>query len=579
MLMDAGLNSTDLVSIEEDLQALAAAKDQWAKTSIQARIKLLSDIKVALMRVAPGWAEAAARKKRIPAGSPLAGEEWMSGPYTVMAMCNALMSTLSQLQGKTFLAHLPQRRLGSGQLAVEVIPHSIWDRLLLSGVSAEVWMRPGVNEKNLAEHCATAYDIPLERRQGRLALVLGAGNIAAISPLDAFQKLFIENQVVILKMNPVNDYLTEYLRAALKPLIDCDALRIVKGDGALGAFLTDHPLVEEIHITGAGATHDAIVWGTGEEGRQNKLAQRPKNPRKITSELGAVCPTIVVPGPWSRSDIAFQAENIATQKLHNSGFNCVACQTLILPKTWSKTEELLNQIERVMSCAGQREAYYPGSEQRTSEFARHSRRYRRLERGPNAPVCIMTDMDQSDEIWLANNEVFGPALATKFLESDDPAGYLERAIEFANNELYGTLGANIVIHPKTIQQIGVKRFESLLLRLRYGTIAINAWTGLGFLLSPCPWGGFPGADLNRPQSGIGTVHNSFMLDETERTIVKAPWRPFPRGLLSLQFSLLPRPPWFITNRRQHILGKLLTEFQYRPSWFKLPKIFLNALKG
>lgn len=579
MLMDSRLNSNALASVEEDLQALAAAKDRWARISIQTRIQLLSDIKEALMRVAPGWAEVAARKKRIPAGSPLAGEEWITGPYTVMAMCNALMSTLSQLQGKKFLAHLPQRRLDSGQLAVTVVPHSIWDRLLLSGVSAEVWMRPGVNEKNLAAHCATSYDIPPDQRSGRLALVLGAGNIAAISPLDAFQKLFIENQVVILKMNPVNDYLTDYLKAALKPLIDCDALRIVKGDEALGAFLTDHPLVEEIHITGAGATHDAIVWGTGENGRANKLAQKPRNSRKITSELGAVCPTIVVPGPWSRSDIAFQAENIATQKLHNSGFNCVACQTLILPKAWAKTKELLNELERVMSRAGQREAYYPGSEQRTGEFARHSRQYRRMERGPNAPACIVTDMDQSDETWLANNEVFGPALATKFLEIDDPAIYLEQAIEFANNELYGTLGANIVIHPKTIQQIDAKRFESLLLRLRYGTIAVNAWTGLGFLLSPCPWGGFPGADLNRPQSGIGTVHNSFMLEETERTIVKAPWRPFPRGLLSFQFSLLPRPPWFITNRRQHILGKLLTEFQYRPSWFKLPKIFMNALKG
>jgi aldehyde dehydrogenase (NAD(P)+) len=49
--------------------------------------------------------------------------------------------------------------------------------------------------------------------------------------------------------------------------------------------------------------------------------------------------------------------------------------------------------------------------------------------------------------------------------------------------------------------------------------------------------------------------------------------------LSLNFSLLPRPPWFITNRRQHVLGKLLTRFQYRPSVWKLPRIFANALRG
>nr|WP_272211118.1 hypothetical protein [Marinicella sp. W31]MDC2877001.1 hypothetical protein [Marinicella sp. W31] len=147
-----------------------------------------------------------------------------------------------------------------------------------------------------------------------MALVLGAGNIASIAPLDCFQKLFLENQVVLLKLNPVNDYLITVLRTALKTLIDRNALRIVKGGGAEGAYLTGHSLVSELHITGSGSTHDAIVWGTGEEGTANKKAGTPKNTRRFTSELGAVCPTIIVPGPWSPADIAFQAEHIATQK-------------------------------------------------------------------------------------------------------------------------------------------------------------------------------------------------------------------------------------------------------------------------
>jgi aldehyde dehydrogenase (NAD(P)+) len=85
--------------------------------------------------------------------------------------------------------------------------------------------------------------------------------------------------------------------------------------------------------------------------------------------------------------------------------------------------------------------------------------------------------------------------------------------------------------------------------------------------------------LREAGSGIGTVHNTWMLEQTEKTVVKAPWRPFPRNLLSLNFSLLPRPPWFITNRKQHILGRLLTYFQYSPSIRKLPGVFINALKG
>ena len=112
-----------------------------------------------------------------------------------------------------------------------------------------------------------------------------------------------------------------------------------------------------------------------------------------------------------------------------------------------------------------------------------------------------------------------------------------------------------------------------------GTIAINAWTGLAFLSTACPWGAFPGHSLQDVSSGIGFVHNTFMFDKPERVVIRAPWRPFPRNLLSGGMTLLPRPPWFVTNRRQHVVGKLLTRFQHRPSWFKLPAIFINALRG
>ncbi len=559
------------------LTALDAAKDRWAQTSAPERIQILMQVKHNLMQVAEGWATTAARKKQLPEGSPLAGEEWTSGPYAVMAACNGLMQTLSEMEGKTFLDHLPKRETVSGQLAVKVTPHSIWDRLLLSGVEAEVWMQPGVTRETLAQNTASGYDTPAEKRRGKVALVLGAGNIAAIAPLDCFQKLFLEHQVVLLKMNPVNDYLTDYLRIALKPLIDRDALRIVTGDGAVGAYLTTHPLVEELHITGAGATHDAIVWGTGAEGAANKKAGTPKNTRHFTSELGAVCPTIVVPGPWSKADIAFQAEHIATQKMHNSGFNCVACQVLVMPADWDCKEALLGKVKDTIAAAT-RLPYYPGAQDRLDRFAGQSDDPMRVARG-DAPDFIVTPEDSDAYGPFASEEVFAPAMSVHEIAERDPEAYLSAAIAYANTTLHGTLGGNILIHPRTLRAIGKDRFEKLIAEFRYGTIAINAWTGLGFLMTVCPWGAFPGHTLDDVQSGIGTVHNTFMFDRPERTVLKAPFRPFPRTLLSGELCLLPRPPWFITNKRQDKIGKLLTSFQYRPSWLKLPRIFLNALRG
>ena len=388
----------------------------------------------------------------------------------------------------------------------------------------------------------------------------------------------MEHQVTLLKLNPVNDYLIDFLQVALMPLIEFGALRIVRGGADIGAYLCEHPGIDEIHITGSQGSHDAIVWGQGEAARAAKRAGTPRNPRRITSELGAVCPTIVVPGPWSTADIAFQAEHIVSQKLHNSGFNCIACQALIVSSGWDQTDALLRKVDETIRSAPPRGLYYPGAEQRMAAFAKRGETPTMVER-PGAPACVVLPFNKADDPATETNEVFAPAMSVHRLDDADPEAFLRAAIAYANERLYGTLGANVLIHPATIRRIGRKRFDAILAELRYGCIAVNAWTGLGFLLAQTPWGAFPGHTLDDVRSGIGVVHNSFMFDKPERTVVKAPFRPFPRTALSGGLTMLPRPPWFVTNRRQHIVGRLLTAFQYKPSWTKLPRIFFHALLG
>lgn len=558
------------------LAELDAAKDKWANATVADRISLLSRMRDGIMQVASDWAGMSAREKGLSPHSALAGEEWIAGPYATLTAVDALLATLSEMDGKRFIDRLPRRTLANGQLALKVLPHNIWDRLLLSGVSAEVWMQERVTDANLKEHVATAYDIPAGQRKGKVALVLGAGNVSAITPLDCLHKLILENQVVILKMNPINDYLSDCFKVAMKPFVDGGFLRIVKGDAKGGAYLCAHPIVEELHITGSDATHDAIVWGVGKEGAANKKAGTPKIAKRFTSELGSVSPTIVVPGPWSKADIRFQAENIATMKLHNAGHNCIATQALILPKGWDKGPALLAALKSVIA-GSHRPSWYPGAAKRLESYAANGGKVERIDRGETAPAVVIGEI--SDDAYNRSCEVFGPALGIKELEARNAEAYLDSAIAYANSQLWGTLGANILIHPATIRAIGKKRFDELLAGLRYGTIGINGWCALGFLISACPWGAYPGHTIENVGSGIGTVHNAFMLEDTEKVVVQAAWRPFPRGLLSGQLTLMPRPPFFITNKRQHRIGALLTRFQYKPGWRKLPRIFLNALMG
>jgi acyl-CoA reductase-like NAD-dependent aldehyde dehydrogenase len=577
----AGTAEAAQAEFDSALKVLDANKQRWVQTRIAERIAILASIKECLMPVAAGWAEAACRAKGLAFDSPLAGEEWISGPYALMAYCNSMTETLQRVGGNRHLEGLPLRSLPNGQLAAKVFPHSIFDRLLLSGVSAEVWMQKGVTSANLSQHTARLYNASAKEAgsaAGKVALVLGAGNIASIAPLDCLHKLFVENEVPILKMNPVNEYLTEFLEPALAPLIEPGFLRIVRGDIAAGQYLCNHPLVETMHITGSGAAHDRIVWGSGDEAARNRQARTPLNARPITSELGGVGPTIVVPGDWSKADLAFQAEHVATQKLHNSGFNCIACQVLVVANGWAQKAAFIENITRTLAASTPRPVFYPGAQSRLAQF--QSATIGAKESQPTtADQCLVAPFTSGARHPIESLEVFAPALGVTELAGKDAEAFLVAAVAYANEHLEGTLGANILIHPKTMAQIGRKRFEEIITELRYGTIAVNAWTGLGFLLAPATWGAFPGHTLDDVQSGIGVVHNTMMFERPERTVVEAPFKPFPRNLVSGAFSLLPRPPWFITNRRAGVLGRLLTRFQYRPGFAKLPRIFLNALLG
>jgi aldehyde dehydrogenase (NAD(P)+) len=156
--------------------------------------------------------------------------------------------------------------------------------------------------------------------------------------------------------------------------------------------------------------------------------------------------------------------------------------------------------------------------------------------------------------------------------------FLRSAVDLANERLAGTLGVNLLVDPAAQRELGVALDEAIT-ELRYGTIAVNAWTGVGFLTARASWGAFPGHTIDDVQSGIGVVHNALLLEDPERTVVRGPFRPAPRSFLHREFSLAPKPPWFTSNRTAATTGRLLTHFAAEPRWSALPAIFASALRG
>lgn len=554
---------------------LRAGERAWSRASLADRARLLGRVHAAVAASAEAWATAAGAIKGLEPESPLMGEEWISGPYPVLTSLGLLSHSLQALAaGRSPLADVKRLRPAPGRrVAVPVLPHNAYESILLHGFRAEVWLKPGVAASTAHSHAGLAQRRPTVT--GGIGLVLGAGNITSIAPLDVLYELIAHNRVVLLKLNPVMAEMERVYAAALAPLIEARVLRIVQGGAEAGGYLTKHPEIAHVHITGSAVTHDAIVYGPGEEGCARKAAGMPLLDKPITGELGGVAPVIVVPGRWTAADLRFQAEHVATMRLHNGGFNCIAGQVVILSAEWAQKDAFLAELRSAMARAPQRPSWYPGGEHRMADALRDYPDADRLD--DDGSRLLVRVRRGGDATALESTEYFAPVLGVVEVHGTGQR-FLDSAVDRANDDLTGTLGANIIAAPREIRAMR-RGFDEAIARLRYGTVAVNAWTGVGFLTAAATWGAYPGHTLEDIQSGRGVVHNALLLDATERTVVRGPFRPFPRSILRGEFALFPKPPWFVTARSAALTGRRLAGFAAAPGWLRMPSVFAAAFRA
>lgn len=554
--------------LDHAIEELAKGAQEWAGTSLADRAALLRETQQAVARSAPAWTKAAVAAKHTPAG-PLEGEEWTSGPVATAAMFREYDATLDNLAaGRSAIEGTPVSS-AAGRTAVRVLPGDAKDLVLFSGFTADVWLKPGVTPAQAkADAGLGAKEIG---RSGGVGLVLGAGNISSIAPLDAAYELVAHNRASIIKLNPTFAHLLPVYEQALAPLIARNLVRVVNGGPEVGAYLADHEDVGHVHITGSARTHDAIVWGVGEEAATNRAAGTPKLTKEMTSELGGVSPIIVVPGAWSKRDLRFQAEHVVTQRLHNAGHNCVGGQALLLSSDWDQKDDFVRAIREVLTEIPARGPWYPNGQ---ASIDRAKATYPDAEQVGGAVLVTLGDSSPTE---LYDGEYFAAVLGITELPGTG-AEFLANAVAFANDRLDGTLGASIIAAPATIKAMG-PRFEELVAEMRYGAVGVNVWSAIVFLLGGAAWGAYPGHTLEEVGSGIGIVHNTHLLADTEKTVAYGPFRPFPFSVLKGELSLAPRPPWFVTARTADRSGEALSKLGARRSWLNTLKVLPPAIRG
>ena len=570
-LLMSGSAKSEKASTHPDLDAaVGTLKDnaqKFARLPVREKADLLRQCMPRLADRAEAWVREGCKAKGLTRNQSF--EEWLAGPWATLRIMRLLADSLDAIAagGKPTLG-TGSRVRADGRLEIDLFPASFIDKVTFMGFTGHVLMQEGIDRAKARDMQASFYDH--KAPDGGVALILGAGNVSGIPPTDVMSKMFVEGEVCLLKMNPVNEWVGPILEQVFAPMIDRGYLRVVYGGGDIGKYLCEHSAIDSIHITGSDSTHDLIVWGPpGAERDRHKKANDPLLKKPITSELGNVSPIAIVPARYSEAQLAFQARNVVTMVFNNGSFNCNSTKILITARSWAQKEHFLDLIGKYLADAPTRKAYYPGARDRYAALVGGRDNVQKFGQATDEKLAwaFIRDIDANDkDERLFGTEPFCGILSHTELGASTADAFIAAATQFMNERIWGTLNAGFIIKPSLEKDPAIARvLDRAIVDLRYGTVAINHWPAACWAFGTMPWGGYPGATLDNIQSGIGWVHNTFMLESVDKSVVRGP------------FIVRPNPAWFYDNHNGEKMGPRMISIENQPSLRKLPGLMLSAL--
>lgn len=494
-----------------------------AARSVTAAAAAWTETAVAIKAAGPEGAKAISAELR----TTLIAEELATGPIPTQRLLLLTAATAADTATRGLPTVTSSPRIVHRQPAPEGVPFlaptslvevdvmpvkPLHDAMIFRGHTATVrCANPGSLDaflRNWQESCQP------QATPAGVAVVLGAGNVTGLAAADAISQIFEHGRAVLLKLHPVQASLAAVLERALEPLITAGLLAVVAGGAEMAAAAIAAPEVTHVHLTGGEATFRRLVAGDG----SGPLA------KPVSCELGNVTPWIVVPGKYSDKALAFQADQLAASIANNSSCNCIATKVVLICRQWEQRERFLGLIQQRLASLPARPAWYPGAvdlwQQATGQL-------------PNdgcLPPTLRPDVDRPAEPHWFEREWFVPTAVETAIDADSIEAFCVAASRFTH-DLPGTLAASVTL-PDGMATHDQARVELLIEHLRYGVVAVNAWSALGYAVGNVPWGGFPGGTIEKPESGIGFVHNPQQLPLVHNSIVRAP------------LTVWPTPPWF-----------------------------------
>ena len=497
------------------------------------------------------WATIGADNKGIK-GTVAEGEEWLGGPF---ASTIALQYYIDFLRNNTVIT---EDLINDNK--IHIFPNKPIEKLLFPFITADMHFSKNMSKSDIIN--SRGFGTRLGFKNG-ISLILGAGNVSSIPLLDTIYDMVVNRHCILLKLNPVNEYLKPVFEKVFENFISRGFMVVTTGDINVSSYMTAHSGITNMHLTGSDKTYENIVYGsTLNEKDKGKKTLSKKNTKPFTTELGNVTPFIIHPGKWSTSEIKYQARKIVTAKLNNNGFNCIAAQVIVLPKNWKQSQQLVEAIKKQLATEKDRLAYYPNSTETLKRLKSNKTIFQENDLTCATPH-LTKDLELND--YYEKNEVWSSTLFFKYLEHDNDLDYVNKAISYVNQDVWGNLGVAVLIKKhdsKKVKDITKNYVDNL----KYGTIAINEWPALGFIIPTMPWGGYPGNKDSDIQSGQGYVHNAYFFESPLK------------GVLYSKFKLpIVDPVWFTSNKKGSKVFKYLTYYQIENSKINLIKLIFSAL--
>jgi hypothetical protein len=179
---------------------------------------------------------------------------------------------------------------------------------------------------------------------------------------------------------------------------------------------------------------------------------------------------------------------------------------------------------------------------------------------------VIPDVTPDAGEYALSNEAFCGVLAEVSLDAKTPQEFLSAAVTFANDKCFGSLSCAILVDERT-QKECAKELDAAIEALRYGGIGINTWPGILYALCATTWGAFPGHPPSDISSGAGVVHNTFLLDYPEKSVVRSPFVP------------PMTPAYFSDHKTLQKLGVALVDMEAKPSAGALMSLAFAGMRG